>query len=83
MNTKKILILATLAAISVGMGSAMAQESAGGVNAMPYETQELTKLNQVLMSKAATTRHEPQFGSSDYSTVTNSPVLQGSDGSGR
>lgn len=80
MNTKK-LILAAVAAMSVGMGSAMAQESAGGVNAMPYQTQELAKLNQVLMSKAATTRHEPQFGSSDYNkTAPLTQVLQGSDG---
>jgi hypothetical protein len=81
MNTKKTLILAAFAAMSVGMGAAMAQESAGGAGS--YEAQELAKLNSVLMSKVATPpHHESQAGSSDYGTVNNSADLLGGDGNG-
>jgi hypothetical protein len=84
MNTTKTLILAGFAAMSVGMGAAVAQESAGGVNAGPYETQQLAKLTQILAAKAAATPHrELQFGSSDFRAMGNSPVLQGGDGNGR
>jgi hypothetical protein len=82
MNTTKTLILAAFAAMSVGMGAAMAQENAGGDGS--YEARELARLNRVLMSKVATPlHHEPQAGSSDYSTANNSTVLLGGDGNGR
>jgi hypothetical protein len=83
MNSTKTLILAAFAVMSVGMGAAMAQESAGGVNAGPYETQQLAKLTQILVAKAAATPHRAlQYGSSDFSNIGNSPVLQGGDGTG-
>ena len=41
MTNFKSLMLAAVAALSLGVGSAMAQESAGGVNAGPWETMEL------------------------------------------
>jgi hypothetical protein len=85
MTTSKLLMLAALAALSLGVGTAMAQESAGGVNAGPYETAQLNRMlaQQAVDARAATTStRAPQFGSSDRINTSNWAVLQGGDGSG-
>ena len=82
MTTTKSLMLAALAALSLGVGSAMAQESAGGVGFGPYET---SQLNKILAQQAAAAKaHVPQYGSSDTTKTTYwpTPVLQGGDGNG-
>jgi hypothetical protein len=75
-------MLAALAALSLGVGTAMAQESAGGVNAGPYETAQLTKMLAAQHAAAlAASNHTPQYGSADR-PVYPVPTLQGGDGSG-
>ena len=43
MTNFKSFMLAAVAALSLGVGSAMAQESAGGVNAGSFETRQLER----------------------------------------
>jgi hypothetical protein len=86
MNTKT-LMLAAAAALSLGIGTAMAQESAGGYAASPSEDRQLLQQSEAYGAqvKAALAAHanQPQYGSSDStSQQTNWPVLQGGDGSG-
>jgi hypothetical protein len=84
--TMKTLMLAALTVLSLGIGTAMAQESAGGVNAGPYETMQL---NQMLAQQAAAAiaragtpaNRAPQFGSSDRTSTTSYSVFQGGEGS--
>jgi hypothetical protein len=86
MKITKSLMLAAVTALSLGVGTAMAQESAGGVNAGPYETAQLNKMlaqqTAAANARAATASiHAPQFGSSDRTSTTNWTVL-GADGNG-
>jgi hypothetical protein len=82
-------MLAGLAALSLGVGTAMAQESAGGANAS-YENQQLLAMERAAASQVATGHvaptfnFAPQYGSSDRTNVSNwpVPVLTGGDGSG-
>jgi hypothetical protein len=80
MKTTKSLMLAALAALSLGVGTAMAQESSGAPG--PYET---AQLNQMLAAQhaaaLAASNHAPQYGSSER-PVFPVPTLQGGDGSG-
>jgi hypothetical protein len=86
MNTIKTLILAAVTALSLGAGAAMAQESAGGYIAGPFEQQELLN-NSRAVTPGATRVHAgvsnvaPQYGSADRSNVSSWPVLEGGDGS--
>ena len=82
MTTTKSLMFAALAALSLGVGTAMAQESAGGVGFGPYETMQLNKI--LAQQAAAAKAHAPRYGSSDATNTTSSPtpVLLGGDGSG-
>ena len=80
MNSTKTLMLAAAAVLSIGVGGAMAQESAGGFiadnpNAIPAAT--------------ATYRHvsmnaQPQAGSSDVeqAPLVQQPALYGGAGNG-
>jgi hypothetical protein len=93
MRNIKTLTLAALAALSLGFGTAMAQESAGIVGG-PYETAQLKQVliqqaaagNPSAMAAVGSTRSTsvPQFGSSDAANKLSFPVpvLQGGDGSG-
>jgi hypothetical protein len=80
MTNAKTLMLAAVAALSLGVGTAMAQESAGGYIAGPFEQREL--LIQSRHAAAAPVNAEPQYGSSDRTSTTTWPVLQGADGNG-
>jgi hypothetical protein len=87
MNTTKTLMLAAVTALALGVGNAMAQESAGGVGFGPYETEQLNKLlaRQAANShNVAASSHAPQYGSSDLTNATRwpTPVPQGGDGNG-
>ena len=89
MKTTKTLMLAAVAAMSIGIGAAMAQESAGGVDAMPYETMQLNLANQAAANAANSqaaynAAHAPQYGSSDATTarIVPVPTLLGADGNG-
>ncbi len=85
MTNFKSLMLAAAAALSLGVGSAMAQESAGGVNAGPFETRQLERAlgagQQVVPMTA-----QPQAGSSDVeqyrAPVFPQQTLIGADGNG-
>jgi hypothetical protein len=89
MTNIKTLALAAVTALSVGFGTAMAQESGGAVG--PYERAQLSK---ILAQQAAAgnrsavgaldSTHEPQYGSSDNANKSAwpVPVLQGGEGSG-
>jgi hypothetical protein len=85
MTNFKSLMLAAVAALSLGVGSAMAQESAGGVNAGPFETLELH--NALGANRyASPLTAQPQAGSSDVDQYR-TPVLPqqsliGADGNG-
>jgi hypothetical protein len=85
MTNFKSLMLAAAAALSLGVGNAMAQESAGGVNAGPWETMEL---NNALRAHqyAAPLSAQPQAGSSDVDQYRAPVPLQqnliGADGNG-
>ena len=87
MKTTKTLMLTALTALSLGAGAAMAQESAGGVNAGPYETMELNNLlaqQQAAAAQAANTEaatRAPQYGSSER-PVYPVPTLESADGNG-
>jgi hypothetical protein len=77
-TTTKSLMLAVLSALSLGFGSAMAQESAGSVG--PYETMQL---NDIMTRWATgTDARAPQYGSPDVTITTSSqtPGLQGGGG---
>jgi hypothetical protein len=84
MKTTKTLMLAALTALSLGVGTAMAQESAGGVGDGPWETHELNVLLAGQRAAAAANAHAPQYGSSDRATTANPPApdLEGADGGG-
>ena len=89
MKTTRTLMLAAATVLSLGVGAAMAQESAGGVDAMPYETMQLNQARQSAAiagnSQAAyNAAHAPQYGSSDVTTTRTVPVptLLGADGNG-
>jgi len=74
MTHAKTLMLAAVTAWSVSVGTAMAQESAGGVNAGPNETALLNKaLTRQTPPSAAPNgtagTNAPQYGSSDRSNV--------------
>jgi hypothetical protein len=85
MTNFKSLMLAAAAVLSLGVGSAMAQESAGGVNAGPWETlqlqRELNGTHQFTPLSA-----QPQAGSSDVEQYRAPVRLQqnliGADGNG-
>ena len=84
MTTTKSLVIAALAALSLGVGTAMAQESAGGVGFGPYETDQLNKIMaQWAPSKThdnfGVRRQAPQAGSSDVTYWPTQQVLQGGD----
>jgi hypothetical protein len=83
MTNFKSLLLGAVAALSLGVGFAMAQESAGGVNAAPYETLQLQRAlgggHQV-----APLTGQPQAGSADVDQIKVPlyPTLIGADGNG-
>jgi N-methylhydantoinase B/oxoprolinase/acetone carboxylase alpha subunit len=52
MRTTKTIMLAAVAALSLGAGAAMAQESPGGVGFGPYETSQLNKIMAQQEAKA-------------------------------
>jgi hypothetical protein len=84
MNTTRTLLLAGFAALSLGVGSAMAQESAGGYIAGPYDQQTTGTVRTPVMHygpQATVTDQAPQYGSADRAPVSNWPVMQGGDGS--
>jgi hypothetical protein len=86
MKTMKPLILAALTALSLGVGTAMAQESGG--SAGPYETAQLKKM-LAPQAATATARTDaaptsvPRYGSSDRADVNNWWGLAGRDGNNR
>jgi hypothetical protein len=86
MTTTKTLMLAALTALSLGAGTATAQESGGGYIAGPSEQRSLLAQSQVhraqVKSALATHADATQYGSSDRTSVTDWPALQGGDGSG-
>jgi hypothetical protein len=86
MNTSKTFMLAAATALSFGMGTAMAQESAGGYIAGPMEQRELLAQSEAygaqVKSALAAQAHQPQYGSSDRTNESSWPVLEGGDGSG-
>jgi hypothetical protein len=84
MNTTKTFILAGLTALSLGVGTAMAQESAGGYIAGPFEQRELLAASRALATRAPLPNADvaPQYGSADRTNLSTWPALQGGDGSG-
>jgi hypothetical protein len=84
MTSIKTLTLAAVTALSLGFGTAMAQESSGAVG--PYETLQLQKALSG-MHHAAPVTSQPQAGSSDFDQIR-APVypqqqpLFGQDGNG-
>ena len=80
MTNFKTLTLAAVTALSLGLGTAMAQESAGGVGFGPYETQQLERALSGMHHAA------PQAGSSDAdqirTPVSPQQTLFGQDGNG-
>ena len=62
MTNLKTLTLAAVTALSLGLGTAMAQESGGGVG--PWETEQTQKALSNMHHGAALTA-QPQAGSSD------------------
>jgi energy-converting hydrogenase Eha subunit F len=85
MTNIKSLMLAAVTALSLGVGTAMAQESAGD-RPGPYETMELKQMlaQQAAAAKARTAQAstaEPQYGSSDrIATPDLMPTLEGGGG---
>jgi hypothetical protein len=80
MTNIKTLTLAAVTALSLGIGTAMAQESSGAVG--PYERAELSQMLAAQHAAAlAAAKHAPQYGSSER-PVFPVPTLQGGDGSG-
>ena len=86
MTNFKTLTLAAAAALSLGFGTAMAQESAGGVGFGPWETLQLERALSGI-GHAAPVMADPQGGSSDFDQIR-APVypqqqpLFGQDGNG-
>jgi hypothetical protein len=83
MTNIKVLTLAAVAALSLGIGTAMAQESSGAVG--PYETLQLERALSG-MRHAAPVMADPEAGSSDFDQIR-APVypqqtLFGQDGNG-
>jgi hypothetical protein len=83
MTNLKTLTLAAVTALSLGLGTAMAQESSGAVG--PYETLQLERALSG-MGHAAPVMADPQAGSSDFDQIR-APVypqqtLFGQDGNG-
>ena len=78
MTTTKSLMLAALAALSLGVGIAMAEESAGG--AVPYETMQLSEI--MTEWAADTDARASQYGSPDVTITADSQTsgLQGGGG---
>ena len=83
MKITKTLLLGALTALSIGAGTAaMAQESAGGVGAGPWEQHQFNLLVD-RQDAAAATGYAPQYGASDRVTTSlPAPVPQAADGSG-
>jgi hypothetical protein len=83
MNNLKTLTLAAVTALSLGFGTAMAQESAGGVGFGPWETQQLEK---ALSGMHHASPLAPQAGSSDVDQIrtpaSSQQPLLGQDGNG-
>ena len=83
MTNFKTLTLAAMTALSLGLGTAMAQESAGGVGFGPWETQQLEK---ALSGTHRAAPYQPQAGSSDVdqirTPVSPQQTLFGQDGNG-
>jgi hypothetical protein len=88
MKSTKTLMLAALTVMSLGIGTAMAQESAGGYIAGPFEQRELLAQSHAYGDQVATAlaapgaNAAPQYGSSDRASTTNWTVLEGGDGTG-
>jgi hypothetical protein len=89
MTTTKTLLLAGFAALSLGVGAAMAQESPGDGYVSPYQMQQLPASRAVPAAMqaghaAATPASDlpVQYGSSDHASVNDWQVLQGGDGVG-
>jgi hypothetical protein len=91
MSTTKTLMLTALTVLSLGAGAAMAQESAGGYIAGPFEQRELLNSGRAATSGAAihadtqaapASQVAPQYGSSDRVNLDSWPVLEGGDGAG-
>ena len=85
MTNIRILAAAAVTALSLGFGSAMAQESAGGVGFGPWETLQLEKALSG-MGRAAPVMADPQAGSADFDQIR-APIypqqtLFGQDGNG-
>ena len=91
MKITKSLMLATIAALSLGAGVAMAQESPGGGFANSYEEQQLAAVRLAMINPAtgavvyaAPDRHVTTlFGSSAPTNMSDGSALQGGDGNGR
>lgn len=85
MNITKTLLLAGFAALSLGAGAAMAQESPGGYLAGPYDQSTAGAVQTAPAFRygpsAMNVGQSPQYGSADHSVSNPSPVLEGSDGS--
>ena len=77
------LTLAAVTALSLGFGTAMSQESAGGVGFGPWETLQLEKALSGMHHAAP---YQPQAGSSDVdqfrAPVSPQQPLFGQDGNG-
>jgi hypothetical protein len=83
MTNIKTLTLAAVAALALGFGSSMAQESSGAVG--PYETLQFERAFSG-MRHASPVTSQPQAGSSDFDQIR-APVypqqtLFGQDGNG-
>ena len=81
MTNIKTLALAAMTALSLGLGTAMAQESGGGVGFGPWETEQLQKALSGMHHGA------PQAGSSDVDQIRTpfyprQQSLFGQDGNG-
>jgi len=80
MNTTKILLLAGFTALSLGAGTAMAQESAGGYIAGPFDQQSISAPRAPRAGGAALILNQaPQYGAADHAVSGNWAVPQGSD----
>jgi hypothetical protein len=81
MTNTKTLLLAGFAALSMGVGTAMAQESAGGYIAGPFDQQNTRSVPAFRSgSEAQTLSQTPQYGGADHTVTSSWPVLEGGDG---
>lgn len=79
MNTTKTLMLATITALSLGLGSAMAQESAGPL----FNDPAPSAVTVPTISRAVAMTSQPQAGASDVDHARSQipqQVLIGADG---